>query len=201
MAELVLASGNAGKLREFQQLLGPLWRIRLQSEFGLQSAEETGDSFRANAFLKARHAAQATGLLALADDSGLEVDALQGAPGVHSARYAGPGADDAANNRKLLAALAGIPAGRRTARFRCVLVWLAPDESQPALVAEGSWEGEILTEPRGTAGFGYDPVFFDPGSGHSAAEMDPESKNRVSHRGQALRRLRALLDQRTMSRP
>lgn len=196
MAELVLATGNAGKLRELQQLLGPAWRIHLQSEFGLGSVEETGSTFEANALLKARHAARATGLPALADDSGLEVDALGGAPGVHSARYAGPGADDAANNRKLLAELAGIPPGRRNARFRCVLVWLDPDDSQAVLTAEGAWEGQILPAPRGTGGFGYDPLFLDPCSGLSAAELDPQAKNHVSHRGQALRRLRSQLQAR-----
>lgn len=199
MAELVLASGNAGKLREFQQLLGPGWRIRLQSEFGLAPIEETGSTFLANALLKARHVAQATGLPALADDSGLEVDALGGAPGVYSARYAGSGADDETNNRKLLAALADIPADRRTARFRCLLVWLTPDEHRPPLIAEGTWEGRILTAPRGTGGFGYDPLFLDPVSGRSAAELDPDSKNRSSHRGQALRRLRSLLGARNLN--
>jgi XTP/dITP diphosphohydrolase len=192
-AEVVLASGNAGKVRELQALLGPEWRVRPQSEFGVPPVDETGDTFLANALLKARHAARFTGLPALADDSGLEVDALNGAPGVRSARYAGPGADDVANNTKLLAALAGIADARRSARFRCVLVWVdGPDDDAP-LVAEGTWEGRILPAPRGRGGFGYDPLFLDPVSGLAAAEMDPPAKNARSHRGQALARLRSLL--------
>ncbi|MEZ5564119.1 MAG: RdgB/HAM1 family non-canonical purine NTP pyrophosphatase [Gammaproteobacteria bacterium] len=198
MAELVLASSNAGKLRELQHLLGSAWCVRLQTEFGIQSIEETGTTFVANALLKARHAARIAGLPALADDSGLEVDALGGAPGVHSARYAGPAADDEANNRKLLAALIGVPAVRRTARYRCALIWVDPDDHGSMLTAEGAWEGVILDQPRGTGGFGYDPLFLDPVSGLSAAELDPEAKNRRSHRGQALRRLQALLAQRTL---
>lgn len=193
MADLVLASGNAGKVREFQALLGVAWRVRPQSEFALVPVEETGKTFLANALLKARHAAKATGLPALADDSGLEVDALGGAPGVWSARYAGPQADDAANNAKLLAALVGVPASRRTARYRCVLVWLAGPDDEAPLVAEGVWEGRILPVPRGQGGFGYDPIFLDPGTGLAAAELDDVAKNARSHRGQALARLRALL--------
>lgn len=196
-AEVVLASGNAGKVRELQALLGPGWRIRPQSDLGVPPVEETGDTFLANALLKARHAARLTGLPALADDSGLEVDALGGEPGVRSARYAGPGADDAANNSKLLAALAGVPEAGRTARFRCVLVWLdGPDDDVP-LVAEGAWQGRILAAPRGKGGFGYDPLFLDPGTGLAAAEMDPVAKNARSHRGQALARLRSLLEARS----
>jgi XTP/dITP diphosphohydrolase len=194
--EVVLASGNAGKVRELQSLLGPGWRVRPQTEFGIVPVPETGDTFLANALLKARHAARTTGLPALADDSGLEVDALGGAPGIHSARYAGAEADDAANNRKLLAALAGVPDARRTARFRCVLVWVdGPDDAAP-LVAEGTWDGRILAAPRGGQGFGYDPLFLDPVSGLAAAELGPADKNARSHRGQALRRLRALLEAR-----
>lgn len=192
-AEVVLASGNAGKVREFQALLGPEWRVRPQSEFGVGPVEETGDTFIANALLKARHAARLTGLPALADDSGLEVDALGGEPGVRSARYAGSGADDAANNGRLLAALDGVPDAQRTARFRCVLVWVeGPDDESP-LVAEGAWEGRILPAPRGSGGFGYDPLFLDPGTGLAAAELDPDAKNARSHRGRALARLRSLL--------
>ena len=192
-AELVLASGNAGKVREFQALLGAGWRVRPQSEFALPPVEETGATFLANALLKARHASQATGLPALADDSGLEVDALGGAPGVRSARYAGSKADDAANNAKLLAALAGVPDAQRTARYRCALVWLnGPGDPSP-LIAEGVWEGRILSAPRGCGGFGYDPLFLDPETGMAAAELDASAKNARSHRGQALERLRALL--------
>jgi XTP/dITP diphosphohydrolase len=192
-AELVLASGNPGKVREFQALLGPAWRVRPQSELGVMPVAETGATFLANALLKARHAAQATGLPALADDSGLEVDALGGAPGVRSARYAGPAADEAANNARLLVALAGTPDQRRTARYRCVLVWLAGPDDQSPLVAEGTWEGRILLAPRGRGGFGYDPLFLDPGTGLSAAELDAAAKNARSHRGQALARLQELL--------
>jgi len=191
--EVVLASGNAGKVREFQDLLGAHWRVRPQAEFGVAPVAETGDTFLANALLKARHAAAHTGLPALADDSGLEVDALGGDPGVRSARYAGPAADDAANNRKLLAALVGVPDAGRTARFRCVLVWVDGPADPSPVIAEGTWPGRILPAPRGQGGFGYDPVFLDPGSGLSAAELATAAKNVRSHRGQALARLRLLL--------
>ncbi len=193
MPEVVLASSNAGKVREFQALLGAGWVVRPQSEFGLLPVEETGATFFANALLKARHAARSTGLPALADDSGLEVDALGGGPGVWSARYAGPEADDEANNAKLLAALSGIPDVQRTARYRCVLVWIrGPDDESP-LTAEGVWEGRILTAPRGRGGFGYDPLFLDPGTGLAAAEMDEAAKNARSHRGKAMAALRELV--------
>jgi XTP/dITP diphosphohydrolase len=196
MADLVVASGNPGKVREFQALLGSAWRVRPQSDVAVVPVEETGTTFLANALLKARHAARLTGLPALADDSGLEVDALNGAPGVHSARYAGPEADDVANNARLLAALSGVPEAQRTARYRCVLVWIAgPDDPTP-LVAEGVWEGRILTEARGRGGFGYDPLFLDPESGLAAAELAADAKNARSHRGQALAQLR-----RQLSRP
>lgn len=193
MRDVVLASGNAGKVREIQALLGHGWRVRTQAEFGVEPVEETGDTFLANALLKARHAARRTGLPALADDSGLEVDALAGAPGVHSARYAGPGADDAANNAKLLRALAGMPDVRRTARYRCVLVWVNSAEDGTPVVAEGTWEGRILDAPRGDNGFGYDPLFLDPVSGKAVAELDPAEKNARSHRGLAFARLQQLL--------
>ena len=195
MPSLVLASGNAGKVREFQALVGAAWRVRPQSEFAVVPVEETGSTFFANALLKARHAAQCTGLPALADDSGLEVDALGGAPGVWSARYAGPEADDAANNVKLLAALSGIPEAQRTARFRCVLVWLSGPRDESPLTAEGVWEGRILTAPRGLGGFGYDPLFLDPGTGLTAAELTDDAKNARSHRGRALLSLRDLIRQ------
>lgn len=193
VADLVLASGNAGKVREFQALLGVAWRVRPQSEFAVPPVAETGATFLANALLKARHASQATGLPALADDSGLEVDALGGAPGIRSARYAGPNADDTANNAKLLAALAGVPDLQRTARYRCALAWLGGPDDQSPRIAEGVWEGRILTAPRGRSGFGYDPLFQDIETGLSAAELDAEAKNTRSHRGQALERLLALL--------
>lgn len=170
-------------------MLGPAWEVVLQSALGVGPVEETGRTFADNALLKARHAAAATGLPALADDSGLEVDALGGAPGVSSARYAGPRASDADNVDRLLAELAGVPAARRTARFRCVLAFVR-DAADPApVLAEGAWEGSIAEAPRGLAGFGYDPVFEDPASGLTAAELAPAAKNERSHRGQALRAL------------
>jgi XTP/dITP diphosphohydrolase len=189
---LVVATGNAGKLREFAALLGPGVELLPPQQLGVQPVAETGTTFEANALLKAHHAARCTGLPALADDSGLEVDALGGAPGVWSARYAGPGATDADNNARLLAALAGVPAPARTARYRCVLVLVrAPGDPAP-LVAAGCWDGWIGTAPRGTGGFGYDPFFVvDPATGQTAAELDPAAKNARSHRGQALRALAA----------
>jgi XTP/dITP diphosphohydrolase len=193
---LVLATDNPGKLRELVALLGDRWEVLPQGQFGVRSAPETGTTFRANAELKARHAAAATGLPSIADDSGLEVDALGGAPGVDSANYAGPAAGDAANNAKLLAALAGVPAARRGARYRCVLVFVRSADDPHPLVAEGSWAGSIGEGPRGTGGFGYDPLFIDAVTGQTGAELDPAAKNAVSHRGQALRRLRELLDDR-----
>jgi XTP/dITP diphosphohydrolase len=194
---LVLATSNAGKLREFQLLLAGLpLRIEAQSRFDVSPVEETGGSFLANAMLKARHAACATGAAVIADDSGLEVDALGGAPGVRSARFAGPLADDAANNAKLLASLAGLAPARRRACYRCVLVFLsAPDDAAP-IVAEGAWEGVILDGARGAGGFGYDPYFWLPDQGVTAAELSAAAKNRLSHRGTAMRLLRAQLDQR-----
>lgn len=190
---LVIATGNAGKLRELQALLGTAWELVPQDRLGVVPVPETGTTFMANALAKARHAARKTGLPALADDSGLEVDALGGAPGVLSARYAGPAADDAANNRKLLLALDGVPAAQRQARYRCVLVLVAGADDPAPLVAEGVWEGSILTALRGTGGFGYDPLFGDPVSGLSAAELAPAQKNARSHRGQALRALKQAL--------
>lgn len=190
---LVLATDNPGKLRELAALLGDDWQVLPQGHFGLRSAPETGTTFRANAELKARHAASATGLPSIADDSGLEVDALAGAPGVESANFAGPGASDAANNARLLAALSGVPAGRRTARYRCVLVFVRSGDDPRPLVAEGSWEGAIAEAPRGSGGFGYDPLFIDAATGRTGAELDPAAKNAVSHRGKALRQLQKLL--------
>jgi XTP/dITP diphosphohydrolase len=192
----VLATGNAGKLREFRALLAGLpYALQPQSAYGVQPVAETGSTFLENALLKARHAAAATGLAALADDSGLEVDALGGAPGVRSARFAGEGADDAANNAQLIAALAGVPPGERRARYRCVLVFVGSADA-PALIAEGSWEGLIVDTPRGSGGFGYDPHFLVPALGLTAAELDAAAKNRLSHRGIAsaalLRALRAM---------
>jgi XTP/dITP diphosphohydrolase len=190
---LVLATGNAGKAREISAMLAPAGvTIVSQAEFGLESADETGMTFIENAILKARHAAAGSGLPAIADDSGLVVDALGGAPGIHSARYADEGGD-AANVRKLLDALAGVPAGARSARFVCVAVLLGhPDDPLPR-VCEGRWEGTIAQSPRGAGGFGYDPVFIPRGDTRSAAELEPGEKNRRSHRGQAFARLLAAL--------
>jgi XTP/dITP diphosphohydrolase len=188
--KVVLASGNAGKVREFNQLLGSQHiEVVPQSHFGVPEAAETGLTFVENAILKARNAALHTGLPAVADDSGIEVDALNGAPGIYSARYAGEGASDEANLRKLLVALEGVPEARRTARFQCLIVFLRHAEDPTPLVCQGTWEGAILTAPRGENGFGYDPVFLVPGRGVSSAELPPDEKNRLSHRGQALRSL------------
>jgi XTP/dITP diphosphohydrolase len=187
---LVVATGNRGKLREFRHLLAGLpFELVSLADLGVASPEETGSSFMANALLKARHAAAATGAAAIADDSGLEVDALGGAPGIYSARYAGPGADDRANNAKLLAALEGMPRDRRGARYRCALAFI-DGAADILLTADGVWEGAILDEPRGTGGFGYDAYFWLPELGMTAAELDPDEKNRRSHRGSALRALR-----------
>ncbi len=192
--KLVLASSNAGKLAELRDLLGDAGiDLHPQSEFGVEDAEETGLTFVENAILKARHAARATGLPALADDSGLCVDVLGGAPGLYSARYAGVHGDNAANIAKLLDAIRDVPDERRTARFVSVLALLRHAEDPQPLVAEGTWGGRILHAPRGTGGFGYDPVFFDPSRGMGAAELDPALKNRVSHRGLALAQLRGRL--------
>ncbi len=191
---LVLASNNDGKLREIEQLLLPMAvRLYPQREFGISSIEETGLTFVENAILKARHAAAGSRLPAIADDSGLEVDALRGAPGIHSARYAGPAADDSANCAKLLAAMAEVPQGHRQARFHCLLVYLRHTEDPTPVICQGVWEGQILTEPHGDHGFGYDPLFWVPGQNCSAAELDPGTKNALSHRGQALSQLLAAL--------
>lgn len=191
--KLVLASGNAGKLAELRDLLGDRFTLHAQSEFGVGDADETGLSFIENAILKARHAARATGLPALGDDSGLCVDALHGAPGLYSARYAGTHGDGDANIDKLLREIDGIDDPARTARFVCVLALVRHAEDPMPLVAEGSWEGRILRARRGVNGFGYDPVFFSPLHGCSAAELPAEVKNRDSHRGQALAALRERL--------
>jgi XTP/dITP diphosphohydrolase len=194
-AELVLATGNAGKLREMRQILAP-WQVGVRPlvEFTPDQAEETGLTFVENAILKARFAAAAAGLPAIADDSGLEVDALRGAPGVRSARYAGPTADDGANNELLLRSLAATPEAERSARYRCAMVYMRwPDDPAP-VIAQAHWDGRIGRAPRGQGGFGYDPLFVvDATTGATAAEMTPEAKNAVSHRGQALRGLVALL--------
>jgi XTP/dITP diphosphohydrolase len=187
---IILASGNAGKLREFSQVLAPLnIEVLPQSAFNVSDADETGLSFIENAILKARHACRCTGLPALADDSGLEVDALDGAPGIYSARFAGPGATDAENNSRLLHQLKDVPDARRSARFRCVLAFMRHAEDPTPLISIGTWEGRILHAPRGKQGFGYDPLFLLPELGLSSAELPREQKNSLSHRGQAVARL------------
>lgn len=194
--EIVLATGNAGKVRELEAMLvSRRWQVRAQSEFNCPEAEETGLTFIENAIIKARNAARHTGLPALADDSGLACVALQGAPGIYSARYAGPGASDAANVEKLLAALASVPEEDRGARFICAIAFLRHPEDPCPIIAEGSWAGRITKAPRGAAGFGYDPVFEVPGTTLTAAELAPERKHALSHRGQALRAFVQRLDE------
>jgi XTP/dITP diphosphohydrolase len=188
MKRVVFASNNAGKVREVAAMLeGVGIELVPQSEFGVPSVEETGLSFVENALLKARHAAQLTGLPAIADDSGLEVDALDGAPGIYSARYAGAEADDATNNTKLLAALRDVPAEQRTARFQSLMVFLRHPLDPTPLICQGTWQGLIAQTSAGSAGFGYDPLFQVPEFNCTAAELDPATKNQLSHRGQALR--------------
>jgi XTP/dITP diphosphohydrolase len=192
--KLVLASGNHGKLAEMHAILAGLdVTLVAQPDLDIGDVEETGATFVENALLKARHAALASGLPALGDDSGLCVDALDGAPGLYSARYAGTHGDAAANIAKLLAALRDVPDERRTAHFHCTIVLLRSADDPAPLIAEGRWHGRILHAPRGKNGFGYDPVFFDPVLGTGAAELDDTAKNRISHRGQALARLREIL--------
>ena len=188
--KIVLATGNTGKVREINQLLAGLdLHVEPQSQFGVIEAEETGLTFVENAILKARNAAQHTGLPAIADDSGLEVDALNGAPGIYSSRYAGPAANDRDNVNKLLTDLADVPEPRRGARFQCVMVYLRHAADPTPLIYLGTWEGRILFSPRGENGFGYDPVFYVPTHDCSSAELTPDIKNSLSHRGQALRKL------------
>jgi XTP/dITP diphosphohydrolase len=191
---LVVATANPGKLREFRSLLAGLpFELISFAELELPSPEENGATFLANAMLKARYAAALSGYAAVADDSGLEVDALGGAPGIYSARYAGVGADDQANNEKLLRALKGVAREQRGARYRCALVFVDGGEDAAPLVAEESWEGLIVDEPRGAGGFGYDPYFWLSDLSKTAAELEPDEKNRLSHRGRAMRALREQL--------
>jgi XTP/dITP diphosphohydrolase len=193
---IVLASGNAGKLKEFQSLLADVgFEVVAQSEFKVSDADETGLSFVENAIIKARHACQLTGLPAIADDSGLEVDALLGKPGIYSSRFAGVDGDDkdAANNRKLLNSLEGLSQSERTARFQCVLVYLRHADDPTPLICQGSWEGLILHQPVGDSGFGYDPLFYVPEKDCASAQLDKSEKNAISHRGKAMRQLLALL--------
>ncbi len=192
MQRTVFASNNAGKVAEVDGLLRPVgYSVIPQSEYLVPEADETGLTFVENAIIKARNACTHTQLPAIADDSGLEVDALDGDPGIHSARYAGTHGDDSANNSLLLAELAGVPESERTARFRCVMVYMRHAEDPAPVICQGVWEGRILDAPRGEGGFGYDPVFWVLSEGCSAAELPADTKNRLSHRGQALR---ALLD-------
>jgi XTP/dITP diphosphohydrolase len=193
-AGIVAATGNPGKLEEIRRLLARLdISLTAQSELGIESPDETGTSFVENALIKARHASARAGLPAIADDSGLAVEALQGRPGIHSARYAGPEATDTANIGKLLRELEGLTVHARTASFHCVAVFVASSEDPAPLVADGVWPGRILERPRGHGGFGYDPVFYDPAAAKTAAEMSAEEKNAASHRGRAFRRLAELL--------
>jgi len=201
--EVILASNNKGKLRELGELLADQ-RIQVvpQREFDVPEVAEDGLSFVENAIIKARNASAHSGLPAIADDSGLEVDALAGEPGIYSARYAGEDAQDADNNRKLLEALADIPDEKRTARFQCVMVFMRHAKDPTPLVCQGSWEGLILRSPRGANGFGYDPLFWVPGEAATAAELAAETKNAQSHRGKALRCLLEQLSARSYgSRP
>lgn len=190
MQRIVIASGNAGKLREFQQLLASSgFDVVPQSDFQVSNADETGTTFVENAIIKARHACLHTGLPAIADDSGIEVDALNGRPGVYSARYAGEHANDATNNQKLLEELKDVPTEKRTARYHAVLAFMRHADDPTPILCHGTWEGIILTEPRGDNGFGYDPLFFVPTHQCASAELEKAEKNRISHRGKAMQEL------------
>ena len=190
MKKIVLATGNKGKVKELGELLASYqMEVLPQSEFNVGDVAETGTTFVENAIIKARHAAKITGLPAIADDSGLEVDALAGAPGVYSARYAGEHATDSDNNEKLLKALDGVEQSKRTARFHCVLVYMAHENDPTPVICHGSWEGEILTNAMGEQGFGYDPLFWVAQEQKSSAQLDRDIKNSLSHRGKALAKL------------
>jgi len=196
MKQIVLASSNPGKVREINRLLADIGlHAHPQSEYQVQDAEETGLTFVENAIIKARNAAAHTGLPAIADDSGIEVDALNGAPGIYSARFAGPGASDQANLERLLEELRGVPEDLRSARFQCLMVYLRHADDPTPVISQGTWEGSILTEPCGENGFGYDPVFYVRTHNCSSAELTADVKNSLSHRAQALRRLLATLQQ------
>lgn len=197
MKRLVLASGNPGKLHELSAILDDLgYELHPQSEFDVSEVAETGTTFVENAIIKARHAAEHTGLPALADDSGIEVDALDGAPGVYSARFSGPGADDAANNALLVEKLRDVPPMERSARYRAVIVLMRHAADPSPLICEGSWEGVIQLEPAGNGGFGYDPYFYLTDRECTSAQLTAVEKNRLSHRGKALAELkRKLLEQ------
>ena len=190
MKKLVVASSNPGKLQELSQLFDGLnYQLYPQSEFGVVEVPETGTTFVENAIIKARNAAQHTGFAAIADDSGIEVDALNGEPGVYSARFAGADASDEANNALLMEKLRSVPEQQRSARYRAVIVYMRNAADPSPIICEGSWEGSIILEPRGAGGFGYDPCFYLADQGCTSAELSPELKNELSHRGQALREL------------
>ena len=194
MQKIVLASNNKGKVREFGEMLSKLdLQVLPQAEFDIEDADETGLTFVENAIIKARHASGIAGLPAIADDSGLEVDALNGAPGIYSARYSGEGATDEKNLLKLLGALIDVPEEKRTARFQCLLVYMRHAADPTPLICQGTWEGRITFEPRGENGFGYDPVFYVPEYDCTSAQLLPEQKHKLSHRGIALAKLVAKL--------
>jgi XTP/dITP diphosphohydrolase len=190
MSQIVLASGNKGKLKEFNDMFAPLdIEVVPQSEFNVPEADEIGLSFVENAIIKARNAAEHTGLPAIADDSGIEVDYLLGAPGIYSARYAGENANDENNLKALLAALDGVPTKERAARYQCVLVMMRHSKDPTPMIVQDCWEGAILETPRGDGGFGYDPIFWAPEHECSAAELTKQQKHAISHRGKAMRKL------------
>ncbi len=202
MSRVVLASNNRSKVREFGELLADCHlEVVPQYEFQVPEAEETGLSFVENAILKARNAAARAGLPAIADDSGIEVDALHGAPGIRSARFAGSEASDQNNLDKLLAELEDVPEDERSARFQCLVVYLEHAEDPTPIICQGTWEGRITRAPRGDNGFGYDPVFLVPGYDRTAAELPAQTKNAISHRGQALRKLVEVLQKDLRPRP
>lgn len=195
MKKIVIASGNKGKLRELATILEPLrFQLSTQAEHGVIEAEETGTTFVENAIIKARNAAEQTGLTAIADDSGIEFDALDGAPGVHSARFSGPNATDAENNALMIERLKAFPEKQRTARYRAVIVYMRHAKDASPIICEGAWEGIMKLEPKGENGFGYDPYFFVPTHHCHSAELEPTEKNRISHRGQALAILKTKLE-------
>ncbi len=199
MKKIVLATGNAGKVREFAQLLAEFdAEIIPQTQLNVSNVPETGLTFVENALIKARHAAEITGLPAIADDSGIEVDALNGAPGIYSARFAGENATDVDNNQLLLQQLQATPEAERTARYHCVIVYLRHALDPTPLICHGIWEGRVLTAPQGENGFGYDPLFLIPEHQCTAAQMPPDLKNKLSHRGQAMRELQAALQARAL---
>ena len=194
MKKIVLASNNKGKVRELGEMLSTInLEVLPQATFNIDDADETGLTFVENAIIKARHASAIAGLPAIADDSGLEVDFLKGAPGIYSARYSGKGATDERNLLKLLDALKDVPEEKRTARFQCVLVYMQHENDPTPIICQGTWEGVILTEPQGENGFGYDPIFYVPTHNCSSAQLNAEEKNKLSHRGQALKKLREVL--------